>query len=83
MKQFNTLENEIMMFVEPNNGSAAKHKFSCLLKHSEATEEHFLQEESKPSTKPGSQVIRNILNYARSLEVLKPKTGEAHFLIGN
>ncbi len=32
---------------------------------------------------PGRQVIRNILAYAQALEVLKKKSGEPIFLIGN
>lgn len=32
---------------------------------------------------PDPQIIRNILNYARSLEVMKPATGAAMFLINN
>ncbi len=32
---------------------------------------------------PGKQVIRNIMNYSRSLQVLRKKDGEPIFLIGN
>jgi hypothetical protein len=32
---------------------------------------------------PGKQVIQNILNYSRALEVLKKKGGEPVFLMGN
>ncbi len=32
---------------------------------------------------PGRQVINNILNYARALEVLRKKNGETFFIVGN
>ena len=32
---------------------------------------------------PGKQIISNILNYAKSLQVLKRRNGEALFLLGN
>jgi hypothetical protein len=32
---------------------------------------------------PGKEVIHNILNYARSLQVLRKRDGECLFLIGN
>ncbi len=32
---------------------------------------------------PGRQIITNILNYAKALEVMKTKNGESLFLVGN
>lgn len=36
-----------------------------------------------PYDYPDPQIVRNILNYALSLEVLKPATGPALFLLKN
>ncbi len=32
---------------------------------------------------PGKHVINNIMNYARSIQVLKSKDGDSIFLVGN
>ncbi len=36
-----------------------------------------------PDAIPDPQIVRNILNYSRSLEVLKPTAGPALFLLKN
>jgi hypothetical protein len=38
---------------------------------------------NEKSSLPGKQVVNNIMNYARSLQVLKSKTADTIFLIGN
>lgn len=38
---------------------------------------------TKEEVLPGKQTISNILGYARALEVIKKRNGEALFLVGN
>jgi hypothetical protein len=38
---------------------------------------------NEKSSLPGKHVIKNIMNYARSLQVLKSKSGDPIVLVGN
>lgn len=62
MKQFHTLENELIMLAKtfslPGNSGAEL-------------------------PLPGKNVIRNILNYSRSMQVIRKSDGECLFFINN
>lgn len=62
MKQFHTLEDELIMLAKSVSLSATAGKEPLL---------------------PGRSVIRNILNYSRSMQVLKKSNGGCLFLINN
>ena len=62
MKQFHTLEDELIMLAKSVSLSATAGKEAPL---------------------PGKSVIRNILNYSRSMQVLKKSNGACLFLINN
>lgn len=81
MKHFFTNEKELTMFVN------AFPEFNLPAMFAEETQSRFLhqpQSRSKPAADlPDAQIISNILNYARALDVLKPATGATMFLIKN
>ena len=62
MKQFHTLEDELIMLAKTASLSVAAGKEPPL---------------------PGRSVIRNILNYSRSMQVLRKSNGNCVFLINN
>ncbi len=73
MKQFRTIEEELMMITK---------NLSCL-SSSEKDELSSGKSAGREAPLPGRHVIRNILNYSRSLEVLKKSSGSPLFLIKN
>lgn len=81
MKHFFTIEKELTMFVKafPDLNVSA-----FFADESELTSEKLSASRNEPPADiPDPQIIKNIVNYARSLDVLKPATGAAMFLIQN
>jgi hypothetical protein len=62
MKQFHTLEDELIMLAKKVSLSETA---------------------GNELPMPGRKVIRNILNYSRSMQVLKKSNGDCLFLINN
>ena len=81
MKQFFTKENELMMFVNAFPGYHLPVSFAGDV--SPRVAGLSASREEPMAEIPDPQIIKNILNYARSLEVMKPATGAAMFLINN
>ena len=81
MKQFFTNENELSMFIHAFPGYHVPAPFAdeviARISPGPSSPEEALNEIPDP------QIVKNILNYARSLEVMKPTTGAALFLINN
>lgn len=81
MKHLFTIEKELTMFVKafPELNVSA-----FFADEPELTSEAISANRNEPPADiPDPQIIRNIINYARSLEVLKPATGAAMFLTQN
>lgn len=81
MKQFFTKQNELSMFVNALPGNHVPALFADEVP-SEMSQRSASRKEIMTDL-PDPQIVRNILNYARSLEVMKPATGAAMFLINN
>jgi hypothetical protein len=81
MKHLFTKEKELTMFVN------AFPEFNVSALFTDEISRKVLNQSvrrNKPAADlPDPQIINNILNYARSLEVLKPATGAAMFFINN
>jgi hypothetical protein len=81
MKHLFTIEKELTMFVKAFPDFNVSAFFSD---EPELTSEKLSTSRNElPANTPDPQIIKNIVNYARSLEVLKPATGAAMFLIQN
>lgn len=81
MKHFFTKERELTMFVN----AFPEFNVSALFTEEITSKvvNHSVRRNKAGADLPDPQIISNILNYARSLEVLKPATGAAMFLINN
>jgi|GEM_PF-3043597 len=81
MKHFFTNEKELTMFVnafpEFNVSALFADQYANMAMHQP------LRRNEPTADLPDSQIIRNIINYARALDVLKPATGAALFVVNN
>ncbi len=81
MKHFFTKEKELMMFVHAFPDFNVPAFFSD---ENVKTGIHQRRKRNQPAADlPDPQIISNILNYARALDVLKPATGAAIFVVNN
>jgi hypothetical protein len=81
MKHFFTKEKELTMFVNAFPEFNVSALFTDEI--SRKVINHSVKRNQPTADLPDPQIISNILNYARSLEVLKPATGAAMFFINN
>ncbi|MFO7978648.1 MAG: hypothetical protein R6U64_08305 [Bacteroidales bacterium] len=81
MKAPVTFENETLISVDPN--SRPMKPFSCLFRFPPSYPLAGKSKSQESPSVPGMHVINNILNYARSLEVLNVSTGQSLYLINN
>ena len=81
MKQFFTKENELSMFVHAFPGCSIPAPFAD--EPTSRVDQHSASRKEAMAELKDPQIFNNMLNYARSLEVLKPATGAAMFLINN
>jgi hypothetical protein len=83
MKQTFTLENELTMYVELLSEMVRKR----IIKKQEMERylELFLKNPNDQAfnQEPGTRTINNLLNYSKSLEVLKPVGEKPHLLVLN
>ncbi len=80
MKQTNTLEMEIIRYLQTITNKEAKPGAIPENSMPNNQENTFSRHNANL---PGRHVIANIMGYARALQILKCKRGEQLFLIGN
>lgn len=83
MKLYTISEKEFIYTIDQDPGPMENLHFSWLLRYPENITTKVANPSQEPYSGPGQQVINNILNYARSLEVLHISSGEPMLLIGN
>ncbi|MEE4177564.1 MAG: hypothetical protein V2I46_08640 [Bacteroides sp.] len=81
MKQLFTKQNELSMFINASPGNTVPAFFADQV--NPGVSQRSASRREPMADLPDPQILRNILNYARSLEVMKPATGAAMFLINN
>lgn len=83
MKQFSTLENDLTMILELLTEMVdTRHLTQKQMMH--IMENYFNRpQEDQKAFMPGKQVVKNIMNYSHSLEVMKKPGKQAISVIAN
>lgn len=81
MNKNSTKEKDFRMHAKAYTGNHTAMIFAEELPHNNVC--YSCDSDQDASCLPGKLIISNILNYARSLEVLKPTAGPAMFLLKN
>ncbi|GEM_PF-2041650 len=81
MKQINTIENELLLYLRSIQTDEADSKEHNM--HRQATAPDSYHHKNQDAFLPGKHVIHHIMGYARALSVLKRGDGERIFLLNN